>query len=44
MVYDITRRDTFNHISTWLDEVRTNGNSDMVIILIGNKCDLDSKR
>ncbi len=43
-MYDITRRDTFNHISTWLDEVRQNGNSDMVIILIGNKSDLDSKR
>lgn len=38
------RRDTFNHISTWLDEVRQNGNSEMVIILIGNKSDLDSKR
>ncbi len=44
LVYDITRRDTFNHISTWLDEVRQNGNSEMVIILIGNKCDLDQKR
>lgn len=43
-MYDITRRDTFNHISTWLDEVKQNGNSDMVIILIGNKSDLDSKR
>jgi len=44
LVYDITRRDTFNHISTWLDEVKSNGNSDMVIILVGNKSDLDSKR
>lgn len=43
-MYDITRRDTFNHISTWLDEVRQNGNSDMVIILIGNKSDLETKR
>ncbi|CAI2378895.1 unnamed protein product [Moneuplotes crassus] len=44
LVYDITRRETFNHISTWLDEVRQNGNSDMVIIMIGNKSDLESKR
>ena len=43
-MYDITRRDTFNHISTWLDEVKQNGNSDMVLILIGNKSDLEVKR
>ncbi|TNV84411.1 hypothetical protein FGO68_gene14284 [Halteria grandinella] len=45
LVYDITRRDTFTHIETWLREVRENGNADMVIMLIGNKADLaDTKR
>ena len=43
LVYDITRRETFNHITTWLEEVRQNGNSDMTIVLIGNKSDLDTK-
>lgn len=37
MVYDITRRETFNHLSRWLDEVRQNSNVNMVIVLIGNK-------
>jgi GTPase SAR1 family protein len=38
------RRDTFNHLTRWLEEVRQNGNPDMVIMLIGNKCDLDARR
>ena len=42
-MYDITRRETFNHITTWLEEVRQNGNTDMTIVLIGNKSDLDTK-
>mmetsp|Transcript_14167 Transcript_14167/g.10216 ORF Transcript_14167/g.10216 Transcript_14167/m.10216 type:complete len:201 (+) Transcript_14167:39-641(+) len=44
LVYDITRRDTFNHLTRWLEEVRQNGNPDMTIMLIGNKCDLDGRR
>ena len=44
LVYDITRRDTFNHLTRWLEEVRQNGNPDMTIMLIGNKCDLDVRR
>eukprot|EP00039_Didymoeca_costata_P018138 m.332250 g.332250 ORF g.332250 m.332250 type:complete len:214 (+) comp16908_c0_seq1:103-744(+) len=44
LVYDITRRDTFNHLTTWLDDARQHSNSNMVIMLIGNKTDLDSKR
>ena len=43
-VYDITKRDTFNHLTRWLKEVRQNGNPEMTIMLIGNKCDLDSRR
>ncbi|EDQ85505.1 uncharacterized protein MONBRDRAFT_38811 [Monosiga brevicollis MX1] len=44
LVYDITRRDTFNHLTTWLEDARSHSNPNMVIILIGNKTDLDSKR
>jgi Ras-related protein Rab-2A len=45
LVYDIARRDTFNHLSRWLDEARQNANPHMVIMLIGNKADLaDHKR
>ena len=44
MVYDITRRETFNHLTTWLEDARQHSNSNMVIMLIGNKSDLESRR
>jgi len=44
LVYDITRRDTFNHLSRWLEEARQNSHQDMVIMLIGNKSDLSQRR
>lgn len=44
LVYDITRRETFNHLTTWLEDARQHSNSSMVTMLIGNKCDLESRR
>lgn len=44
LVYDVTRRETFNHLTRWLEEARNNSNSNMIIMLIGNKVDLESKR
>jgi len=44
LVYDITRRDTFNHLTTWLEDARQHSNSNMVIMLIGNKSDLKARR
>jgi len=44
LVYDITRRETFNHLARWLEEARQNANNQMVIMLIGNKSDLDHRR
>lgn len=44
LVYDITRRETFNHLTRWLEEARQNANSNMVIMLIGNKADLEHRR
>ncbi len=43
LVYDITRRETFNHLTRWLEEARQNGNPDMVIMLIGNKADMEAR-
>ena len=31
------RRDTFNHLTTWLEDARQHSSSNMVIMLIGNK-------
>lgn len=44
LVYDITRRETFNHLTRWLEEARQNASQSMVIMLIGNKSDLDHRR
>ena len=44
LVYDITRRDSFIHVTKWLEEVRNNSSKNIIIILIGNKKDLEDKR
>ncbi|KAK9664046.1 hypothetical protein RND81_14G016000 [Saponaria officinalis] len=45
LVYDITRRETFNHLASWLEDARQHGNGNMTtIMLVGNKCDLARRR
>jgi len=44
LVYDITRRETFNHLTCWLEDARQHSNANMTIMLIGNKSDLEHKR
>ncbi|KAI3793521.1 hypothetical protein L1987_36140 [Smallanthus sonchifolius] len=44
LVYDITRRGTFENLKKWLHELREFGNHDMVIVLVGNKSDLTDLR
>merc|ERR1712048_1118378 len=43
LVYDISRRDTFSHLTRWLEEARANANANMAIMLIGNKSDLERR-
>eukprot|EP00916_Digyalum_oweni_P021351 GHVL01035467.1.p1 GENE.GHVL01035467.1~~GHVL01035467.1.p1 ORF type:complete len:217 (-),score=26.03 GHVL01035467.1:183-833(-) len=43
LVYDVTRRETYEHLSRWLEEARLNANADMTIMLIANKCDLERR-
>lgn len=44
LVYDITRRETFHHLSAWLEDAREHANPNMTVMLIGNKSDLASER
>lgn len=44
MVYDITRRSTYNHLTSWLTDARNLTNPNTVIYLIGNKSDLKEQR
>uniref|UniRef100_A0A0D3FWW4 Uncharacterized protein n=2 Tax=Oryza TaxID=4527 RepID=A0A0D3FWW4_9ORYZ len=44
LVYDITRRETFNHLASWLEDARQHANANMTIMLVGNKSDLSHRR
>jgi len=44
VVYDITRRDTFANVDKWIGELKSTGNADVFILLIGNKSDLEQER
>ncbi|KAL3850941.1 hypothetical protein ACJIZ3_012823 [Penstemon smallii] len=40
LVYDISRRQTFESIGRWLNELQTHSDMNVVTILVGNKSDL----
>ena len=44
VVYDITRKETFTNIDKWIGELKTCGNENVFILLIGNKMDLKDER
>lgn len=43
LVYDITRRESFETLESWLIELRTHA-PNVSIVLVGNKIDLEEKR
>ena len=44
VVYDITERESFDNLTSWLIEIEKNANKNVYKLLIGNKCDLEDKR
>lgn len=40
LVYDITKKATFENTKNWLDELREHADQEIVILLVGNKSDL----
>ena len=44
VVYDISRKSSFNNIDKWLFDLKNNGDENINIILIGNKIDLEHQR
>lgn len=44
LVYDITKRQSFDHMARWLEELRGHADKNIVIMLIGNKSDLGTLR
>ena len=44
VVYDVTDRNTFQKVKSWLEEVEVNCDKSPIIILVGNKTDLSEQR
>jgi len=44
LVYDVTSRDSYLHLTNWLSDARQLATSELVIMLVGNKSDLQDKR
>ncbi|KAK8846870.1 hypothetical protein IAR55_005960 [Kwoniella newhampshirensis] len=42
LVYDVTRRDSFDHVTSWLEDLRKHADENVSIILVANKTDLCS--
>ncbi|CAD8065750.1 unnamed protein product [Paramecium sonneborni] len=43
LVYDITKRESFQNVQQWIRECQEQGTQDMVLMLVGNKVDLKTQ-
>ena len=44
LVYDITKRESFNNINTWIEECKNQTAKTIFLVLVGNKSDLENQR
>ena len=44
VVYDISSRDSFNNVMSWIEDCKNQSPKTIFIVLVGNKSDLDDKR
>ena len=44
VVFDITKKDSFNGAKSWVKELQRRGDPNVVIALAGNKADMEAKR
>ena len=42
--FSLSSRESYNHVSTWLEDARALANSNIAIVLVGNKIDLAAER
>jgi Ras-related protein Rab-2A len=43
LVYDITRKETFENITKWLEEIKSYANENTLLVLVGNKTDIPER-
>ena len=43
-MYDVTDRETFDNVRTWITEIEKYSQAGVCKILVGNKCDMDDRR
>mmetsp|Transcript_6990 Transcript_6990/g.13024 ORF Transcript_6990/g.13024 Transcript_6990/m.13024 type:complete len:203 (-) Transcript_6990:170-778(-) len=44
LVYDITNKESFEHVQGWMKSVDKYGREGVIRMVIGNKCDIESER
>ncbi|KAI8075942.1 P-loop containing nucleoside triphosphate hydrolase protein [Gilbertella persicaria] len=44
LVYDITSQESFEELSSWIEELKRNMTEDLVIVVAANKLDLQARR
>ncbi len=44
LVYDISSRESYNAVSNWLTDAQNLANPNLVVLLVGNKRDLEDDR
>ena len=44
LMYDITKRKSFENLTNWLNEIGRSGGENLPVYVVGNKMDLDDRR
>ncbi len=44
IVYDVTKKETFNNIQTWIEDCRNQSPKTIFMVLVGNKFDLAEEK
>ena len=44
VVYDISSKDSFNNVTSWIEDCKNQSPKTIFMVLVGNKCDLEDKR
>ena len=44
LVYDVSDLESYNNLSVWMKEIKTNSNRDPEIVLVGNKIDVENRK